>query len=67
MNLVLKVFSPFTADLQIPNSDRVSGVALSLLLIEADSPNKVAIVVTGVGGLSSDFSRQVVMARWTVA
>ena len=36
MNLVLKVFSPFTADLQIPNSDRVSGVALSLLLPLSD-------------------------------
>ena len=35
MNLVLHVVSPFTADLQIPNSDRVSGVALrsSLLVL----------------------------------
>ena len=32
MNLVLEIFSLFTADLQISNCDRVTGVALSLLL-----------------------------------
>ena len=33
VNLVLEIFSLFTADLQISNCDRVTGVALSLLLI----------------------------------
>ena len=39
MNLVLKVFSPFTAYLQIPNSDRVSGAALTQSLFTDNADN----------------------------